>query len=50
MEDVGWLEVVNGDYLRSTLNLDGIGLIAPVEDPIWADIRGLEGSPEGTMP
>jgi len=31
------------------MNLDGIGLIATVEDPVWADIRGLEGYPEGTL-
>jgi hypothetical protein len=49
MEDVRRLQAVNGDCLRSALNLYGIGLIAPVEDPIWADIQGLEGSPEGTM-
>ena len=50
MEDIRRLQAVNGDCLRSTLNLDGIGLIAPVEDPVWADIRGLEASPERTMP
>jgi len=50
MEDVCWLQAVNGDCLHSTLNLNGIGLIAPVEDPVWADIWGLESSPEGTMP
>ena len=44
MEDVRWLQAVNGDCFRSALNLYGIGLIAPVEDPVWADIRGLEGS------
>ena len=33
----------------STLNLDGIGRIAPVEDPVFSDIWGLEGSLEGTM-
>jgi hypothetical protein len=44
------LQAVNGDCLRSTLNPDVIGLIAPVEDPVWADIQGLEGSPERTMP
>jgi hypothetical protein len=49
MEDVRRLEAVNGDYLRSALNLDGIGLITPVEDPEWADIRSLEGSPKGTL-
>jgi len=38
------------ETVRSTLNLDGIGLIAPVEDPVWADIQGFEDSPEGTMP
>jgi hypothetical protein len=31
------------------MNLDGIDLIATVEDPVWADIRGLEGYPEGTL-
>jgi hypothetical protein len=46
MEGIRRLQVVNGDYLHSTLNLDGIGLIVPVEDPVWADIRDLEG----TMP
>ena len=50
MEDVHRLQAVNGDCLHSSLNLDGIGLIAPVEDPVWADIQGLEGCPEGTMP
>jgi hypothetical protein len=50
MEDVQWLQAVNGDHLQSTLNLYDIGLIAPVEDPGWADIWGLEGFPEGTMP
>jgi hypothetical protein len=50
VEDVRRLQVVNGDCLRSALNLYGIGLIAPVEDPVWADLRGSEGSPESTMP
>ena len=31
------------------MNLDGIGLIAVMEDHVWADIRGLEGYPEGTL-
>jgi hypothetical protein len=44
------LQAVNGDCLRSALNLYGIGLIASVEDSVWAEIRGLEGSPEGIMP
>jgi hypothetical protein len=43
VEDVRRLQAVNGDCLRSALNLYGIGLIAPVEDQVWADIRGLEG-------
>jgi hypothetical protein len=50
MEDIRRLQAVNGDCLSSTLNLDGTGLIAPVEDPIWADKRGLGGSPESIMP
>jgi hypothetical protein len=50
VENVSRLQAVNGDDLRRVLNLDGVGLIAPVEDLEWADIRGLEGSPEGTMP
>ena len=50
MEDVHRLEAVNGDCLRSTLDLDGIGLVVPVEDPVWTDIWGLEGSPEGLVP
>ena len=29
------------DTLRSALDGDGVGLVAPVEDPVWADIRGL---------
>ena len=44
VKDVRRPQAVDGDCLRSTLNPDGIGLIAPVEDPVWADIRGLEGS------
>ena len=43
MEDIRWPQVVNGDCLCSTLNVDGIGLIAPVEDPVFSDIRSLEG-------
>jgi len=50
VEDVRRLQAVNGDCLRSALNLYGIGLTIPVDDPVWADIRGLEGPPEGTMP
>jgi len=50
MEDVRWLQAVNGDRLRSVLDLDGVGLVVPVEDPVWADIRGLEGSLGGTLP
>ena len=46
MEDIHQLQAVNGDCLRSTLNLDGVGLITLMEDPVWADIRGLES----TMP
>ena len=49
MEVIRRLQAVNGDRLRSPLNLDGIGFVAPVEDPVWADIRGMEGSPEGTL-
>jgi hypothetical protein len=37
------------ETFRRTLNVDCIGLITPVEDPVRADIRGLEGSPGGTM-
>ena len=50
MEDIRQLQEVNGDCLRSTPNLDGIGLIAPVEDRVQPDIRGVESSPEGTIP
>ena len=50
MEDIRRIQAVNGDCLRSTLNIDGMCLIAPVKGPVWADIRGLEGSQEGTMP
>ena len=49
MEDVRRLKAVNGDCLRSALDLDGVGLVARVEYPIWTDIRGLEGSPESTV-
>jgi len=38
------------ETLRSTLKIYGIDLIAPVEHHVWAEIRGLESSPEGTMP
>jgi hypothetical protein len=47
MKDMRRIQAVNGDCPSSTLNLDGTGLIATVKDPIWADKRGLEGSPEG---
>jgi hypothetical protein len=50
MEDMRRLQAVNGDCLSSTLNLDGTGLIVPVEDPMWADKRGLESFPKGIMP
>ena len=50
MEDIRRLQAVNRDCLRSTLNLNGTGLIVHVEDPIWANIRGLEGSLECTVP
>jgi hypothetical protein len=50
MEDVHRLKAVNGDCLCNTLDVDGVGLVAPVEDPIWTDIRGLEGSLENTVP
>jgi len=50
MEEVRRLETVNGDCLRSALDLDGVNLVDPVEDPVWTDIRGLEGSPEGLVP
>jgi len=44
------LQAFNGDCLRSALDLDGVGLVAPAEVPVWTDIRRLEGSPEGTVP
>jgi hypothetical protein len=44
MEDIRRLQAVNGDCLCRTLNVDGIGLINPVEDPVRVKIRGLEGS------
>jgi hypothetical protein len=50
VEDIRRLQAVNGDRLRGTLNVAGIGLITPVEDPVRANIRGLEGSLEATMP
>ena len=50
MEDVRRLQAVNGDCLRSALDLDGVGLVTPVKDPVWADIRGLEGTPVGPVP
>ena len=31
------------------MNLDGIGLIVTVEDPVWADKRVLEDFPKGTL-
>jgi hypothetical protein len=49
MEDLCRLQAVDGDYLRSVLNLDGVGLIAPVEDHLRADMW-LGGLPQGTMP
>ena len=49
MQDARRLQAFNGDRLHSPLNLDGVGFVAPVEDPVWADIRGVEGSPEGTL-
>ena len=49
MEDVRGLQQVNGDRLPSPLNLDSVGFVAPVEDPVWADVRGVEVSPEGTL-
>jgi hypothetical protein len=49
VEDVRRLQAVNGDRLRRALDLYGIGLIAPVEDPVWAEVRGLEGFPEVPM-
>ena len=48
--DIRRFQAVNGDCLRRTLNVDCIGLIAPVENLIWADVRSLEGTPEGTVP
>ena len=50
MKDERRFQAVNGDCLRRTLNVDCIGLIASVENLIWADVRSLEGTPEGTMP
>jgi hypothetical protein len=44
------LQAINGDFRRGNINLDCIGLIAPVEEPAWADIRGFEGSPEDNLP
>ena len=38
------LHAVNGGCLCSALNNYDIGLIAPVGDPVLADIRGLEGA------
>ena len=32
MEDVHRLKAVNGDCLCNTLDVDGVGLVAPVED------------------
>jgi len=39
-----------GDYLRDVVNFDCIHLIVPVEDILLANIRGLKGSPEDTVP
>jgi hypothetical protein len=50
MEDVHRFQAVNGDCRRSAPKPYGIGLIDPMEEPEWADIRGLDCSPEGTMP
>jgi len=50
MEDVRRLQAINGDCIRSGLDLEAVGLVVPVQDPAWADIRGLEGSPDGTLP
>jgi cleavage and polyadenylation specificity factor subunit 1 len=43
MQDVHWFKAVDGDGCRSTMNLDGIGLFAPVEDFVWANIGDLVG-------
>jgi hypothetical protein len=43
------LLAVIADFHCGTTNLDGIGLIAPVEDPVWSNTRGLGGFPEGTL-
>jgi len=50
MEDVRGLKAVNGDCLRSALDLDGVGHVAPVDDTVWDVIQGLEGYQEGTLP
>jgi len=50
MEDVRRLQAVNGNSLCSALDLEGVGLVAPVEYPSWSDIQGLECSPEGPVP
>jgi transposase InsO family protein len=43
MQDIRWFKAVDGDGCRSTMNLDGIGLFAPVEDSLWANIGDLVG-------
>jgi len=44
------LQAINGDFRHGNINLDGMNLIAPVEEPAWADIRGFEGSLEDSLP
>ena len=50
MKDVRLFLAVSGDCLRKTLNVDSIGLIAPVENIIWVEVRGLEGTSETIVP
>jgi hypothetical protein len=50
VKDIRRLQAVNGNSFRRTLNVDVVCLITHVDDPVTADIRGLEGSPGDTMP
>jgi hypothetical protein len=43
------LPAVNVDFYCGTTNIDGIGLIVPVEDPVWSDTRVLGGLPGGHL-
>ena len=50
MNDVRFLQAVDGDTTGGTVNFDCVRLTDPVEDLVWGDIRDLQSPTKGTLP